>query len=101
MALRESGEETTSATLPPDLTNTERKFVHSLSMQFGLVSKSHGKGEKRCITVSKRAEKRKKTGSGDEEEETFPILHVGERGLVALQQQMSAHPPSATDRMES
>jgi hypothetical protein len=101
MALRESDEDTASTTLPPDLTNTERKFVHSLSMQLGLVSKSYGKGEKRCITVSKRAEKKKKTGSGDDEEETFPILHVGERGLMALQHHMSAHPPSDTDRMES
>ena len=99
MTLRESNQKST--TFSPLLTNTERKFVHSLSMQLGLVSKSHGKGENRCITVSKRADKIKNTGNVDEIDETFPTLHVGKRGIAALKQHVLAYPPTDTEHKES
>jgi ATP-dependent RNA helicase DHX36 len=39
---------------PSTLTNIERKFLHQLSDELGLRSKSHGVGENRQITVRKR-----------------------------------------------
>lgn len=36
------------------LTSDERKFVHKISQDFGLKSKSQGKDEKRFITVTKK-----------------------------------------------
>jgi ATP-dependent RNA helicase DHX36 len=99
MTLRESDQ--TSATFSPQLTNTERKFVHSLAAQLGLVSKSNGKGENRCITVTKRAEKKKKTGVADEQEETYPMLQVGARGIAALKHHIHNHPPTEAERKES
>ena len=99
MSLRESDQ--TSTTFSPQLTNTERKFVHSLSMQLGLVSKSYGKGENRCITVSKPAGKLKKTGHHDEEEDIVPSLHIGDHGTAALKKHMRAFPPTETERKES
>jgi hypothetical protein len=38
---------------PSTLDNIERKFLHKLSEELGLKSKSHGKGTERKITVSK------------------------------------------------
>lgn len=38
---------------PSSLTNIERKFLHKLAGDLGLKSKSYGKGDDRCITVSK------------------------------------------------
>jgi HrpA-like RNA helicase len=40
-------------TFPPDLSTNERKFLHKLSEDLGLKSKSHGKGDKRCINIKK------------------------------------------------
>ncbi len=42
-----------SVTLPPGLTNTQRKFVHKLLKRLGLKSKSHIKGEDRKVVVRK------------------------------------------------
>ena len=50
--LRESDDKD-SLTMPADLTNTQRKFVHELAMKIGLKSKSYGKGEDRKVVVSK------------------------------------------------
>ena len=52
MNLRETDSQD-SITMPPDLTNTQRKFVHELSKQLGLKSKSYGKGDERQIKISK------------------------------------------------
>jgi hypothetical protein len=52
MSLRETDNQD-SITMPPDLTNTQRKFVHELARQLGLKSKSYGKGEDRRVVVSK------------------------------------------------
>ncbi|KAL9179975.1 hypothetical protein ACHAXT_007945 [Thalassiosira profunda] len=118
MHLRETdGEE--SITLPSDLTNTQRKFVHELSKKMGLKSKSHGKGEGRRITVSKVSgakggslmgsidlnESRKKDRKeGDlpteEEYKMVPRIHVGKKGLDALRGHMERFPPSQKEMME-
>lgn len=47
---------------PPTLSTVERKFLHSLSQELGLTSKSKGKDEKRFITVTKG----KKSGANND-----------------------------------
>lgn len=44
----------TEVVFPNTLTNIERKFLHKLSEELGLKSRSHGKDENRRITVSKK-----------------------------------------------
>ena len=83
---------------PPDLSNTERKFLHELAGQLGVKSKSTGKGINRRIVITKPDEKTKKTSNGDEH---LPLLKIGEAGEVALAQHMSKFPPSRTELMES
>jgi HrpA-like RNA helicase len=55
-ALRDfrSSEEHSEITFPPTLTNTERMYVHSVCPTLGLISKSSGKGEERCLTVRRK-----------------------------------------------
>ena len=53
MQLREN--EVDKVTFPSNLTNIERKFLHKLSDELGLKSKSLGQGEDRAITVTKPA----------------------------------------------
>lgn len=95
MNLRE-GEET-RLELPTTLTNTERKFIHELAAQLGLVSKSTGKGENRRIVVTKRAETKKKTG----DEEAMPELNIGKSGIKILKQHISKFPLSKDEDLES
>lgn len=44
----------TSLTFPPTLNAFERRYVHFQAGQMGLVSKSHGKGETRALTLSRK-----------------------------------------------
>ena len=48
-------EAVTEVVFPNTLDNIERKFLHKLSEELGLKSKSHGKGENRKITVCKKS----------------------------------------------
>ena len=82
---------------PTTLTNTERKFIHELASQLGLVSKSTGKGENRHIVVTKRAETKKKTG----DEESMPVLNIGKSGINILKQHISKFPLSKEEENES
>jgi HrpA-like RNA helicase len=84
--------------LSSDLTNTERKYVHLLASQLGMVSKSSGKGESRKITVSKRNDTKTKTSRQDEQ---LPILNIGEAGIAALRKHMRQFPPTDMEEMES
>ena len=101
-----------SLTMPTDLTNTERKFLHSLAGQLGLKSKSSGKGENRCITVSRMSNIKKVAGASmggggnnvnneDEDDSGLPVLRVGRQGLEALRSYCRRHPPSAVEEAES
>ena len=45
-----------SYTFPPGMFNYERQYVHSLCKKHGLLSASHGAGEKRRLTVSRRSD---------------------------------------------
>ena len=84
---------------PPTLTNTERKFIHSLAAQLGLHSKSSGKGETRRIAIYPSKNKSKAT-AGDELS-SIPILHVGNMGVKALKQHFQKFPPSHLEELES
>jgi len=81
---------------PPTLTNTERKFVHQLAGQLGLVSKSSGKGENRRIRVTKRNEKTRKVGG-----EQIPTLRVGRKGIEAMRKHVQRFPPTHVEELES
>ena len=94
----------TSLTMPTDLSNTERKFLHSLAGQLGLKSKSSGKGENRCITVTRMSNVKKVAGASmggngdaDEDDSILPVLKVGRQGLDALRSYCKRHPPSAVE----
>jgi HrpA-like RNA helicase len=52
LKLRE--DEVDEVVFPSTLNNIERKFLHKLAGELGLHSKSHGKGDDRKITVSKK-----------------------------------------------
>lgn len=98
MTLREGDEPCLE--MPSTLTNTERKFLHELAGQLGLVSKSTGKGETRHIKVTKRADaKRKRQGDGDEDD--LPVLRIGKSGVQALQTHVGQFPPTHAEALES
>ena len=117
--LRETDKE--SITLPANLTNTQRKFVHELSKQMGLKSKSHGKGEQRRITVSKvtsssgglmmmggsnpNQTKDKKRDENSlptlSEYKHVPRINIGKRGEEALVQHLLKFPPNEKELAES
>ena len=95
MNLREGDE--TRLEMPSTLTNTERKFIHELAAQLGLVSKSTGKGENRRIAITKRDETKKKTGN----EDSMPVLNIGKSGIKILKQHISKFPMSNDEELES
>jgi len=94
--------------MPPDLTNTERKFIHQLAIQLGLKSKSSGKGDARRIAITKVSERKKIAGQslGDDDyleagDLALPSLNVGRKGAAALRRHILTHPPSAVEEAES
>ena len=80
-----------------DLTNIERKFLHKLSEELGLKSKSSGVNEKRKITVTKQGVSSEKSGElevlhkYEMKSRTFDILkaHFGTADYEALQAKTS------------
>ncbi len=60
---------------PADLSNVERKFLHKISQDYGLKSKSSGKGDNRFITVRKHGAK-KKTNDGNQSEPAIPVSWI-------------------------
>lgn len=111
MRLRENDNEE-SITLPADLTNTQRKFVHELSKQLGLKSKSYGKGEARKVVVSKVKGGGLSSiiadGKGDggdlpteKEYKQVPRINVGRKGEEALKRHLSKFPPSKKEEAEA
>ena len=97
MQLREGDE--SRLEFPANLTNTERKFVHQLASQLGLVSKSTGKGDDRRIAVTKRAEQNKKATAN--EDDSMPVLQIGKQGIQALTRHLSKFPPTHSEDLES
>eukprot|EP00804_Cyclotella_cryptica_P020303 CCRYP_014048-RA/>CCRYP_014048-RA protein AED:0.27 eAED:0.27 QI:163/1/1/1/1/1/9/96/988 len=99
--LRESSSETTSVTLPPNLTNTQRKYVHELAKKLGLQSKSYGKGEERRVVVRKVEDCRDGGMLGEEKDGVLPTIDVGPRGEEALRRHWDTFPPTEGEAMES
>jgi HrpA-like RNA helicase len=96
MALREGDEPRLE--MPATLTNTERKFIHELAGQLGLVSKSTGKGETRHINITKRADAKKPNGGAADD---LPVLRIGTPGVQALQTHVAQFPPTHAEALES
>lgn len=84
-------------TMPADLTNTQRKYVHELAKKLGLKSKSYGKGDERKVVVSKIADGK----TGGISEENIPTINIGSKGEEALRRHMMKFPPNQVERMES
>ena len=89
-----------SLEFPATLTNTERKFVHELAAQLGLVSKSTGQGANRHITVTKRNSSQKKNNQ-DNDIRDIPVLNVGAKGQAALRRHLQQFPPSSVEDLEA
>eukprot|EP00557_Chaetoceros_sp_GSL56_P000746 CAMPEP_0176497798 /NCGR_PEP_ID=MMETSP0200_2-20121128/11940_1 /TAXON_ID=947934 /ORGANISM="Chaetoceros sp., Strain GSL56" /LENGTH=1245 /DNA_ID=CAMNT_0017895883 /DNA_START=447 /DNA_END=4184 /DNA_ORIENTATION=+ len=114
--------------LSPDLSNTERKFLHLLASQLGLKSKSIGKGVERRIIVSKMkgvggksneisssggqkgGENDNNGGHDDSNIPCLPIPHPPqqhrqqqqlEKNPILLLKYLQRHPPSAVELAES
>lgn len=119
MNLRET-ENQDSITMPPDLTNTQRKFVHELSRQLGLKSKSYGKGEERRVVISKilagagtnnsmmgsmSNDQNGKRSDNDlplaEDYKNVPRVVIGKSGEDALRRHLKLFPPSPVEQAES
>ncbi len=67
---------------PSTLTTAQRAFIHGLATKYGLVSKSHGKGEARAIVVSQPRVKALDAAAA----EGFPWVSVsGREGWGALE----------------
>ncbi len=118
---RETTSNQDSITLQSNLTNTQRKFVHELSKQLGLKSKSHGKGEERKVVVSKILcvggssgvmSMFNNTGDGSSSSCTntlpaldkykqVPRVNVGKSGEEALRKHITQYPPSVEEEAES
>lgn len=98
-----------SITLPADLTNTQRKFVHELSKKLGLKSKSYGKGQDRKVVVTKVSSKLSTLlGSADcdggvmteEQMNSVPKVILGTKGEEALRNHLEKFPPSKREDAE-
>ena len=97
-----------SLEMSSDLTNTERKFLHTLAMQLGLKSKSTGRGENRRITVTKASNKKTIAGvdpnasnNGKGVDENLPYLKVGAKGIAALEKYAQMFPPNEIEAAEA
>lgn len=97
LAFREDGERD-KLEFDSSLTNTERKFIHQLAGQLGLVSKSTGKGEDRKIAVTKRTANKKNMGSSYDD---LPILKISPAGIDALHRHVTRFPPTRAEELES
>jgi len=108
-----------SITMPPDLTNTQRKFVHELAKQLGLKSKSYGKGEERRVVINKilaaggmdsmmgsiSIDQKERRNENDlplaEDYKNVPKVDVGKIGEDALMRHLSKFPPTPLELAES
>lgn len=89
--LRLREENLNEITFSNQLTNIERKFLHKLAGELGLVSHSHGKGEDRKITVTKRAGNNEL--SVDKEDE-IPVVQFSKTTTKLLKTQFHVVDPS-------
>ena len=94
-----------SLEMPTDLTNTERKYLHTLAMQLGLKSKSIGKGDGRRIVIKKLTGGKKIAGvdgdDGEMHDGLLPVLNVGHHGIESLNRYMKKYPPNKVEAKEA
>ncbi|KAL4422956.1 hypothetical protein ABPG75_009153 [Micractinium tetrahymenae] len=75
---------------PPGLSNHDRAVVHAECKRYGFTSKSHGKGDDRCVCVYKPQRRRA------DQDPAFE-LPLGQASLAALASYFQAHPPSDSE----
>ena len=85
-------EAVTEVVFPSTLDNIERKFLHKLSEELGLKSKSSGKGENRKITVSKKANSAG-LGGAEPDLDAIKLFSMQNKSLNALN---AVYPDAAT-----
>ncbi|CAG9460433.1 unnamed protein product [Pedinophyceae sp. YPF-701] len=78
-----------SYTFPPSLSNHERAVIHAECKKYGFVSRSHGKGENRRLTVSKPDE--------NAEEVSYALL-FGDPSRNALLSHAAQCPPTRAEQ---
>ena len=74
-------EDVSEIQFPATLTNIERKFLHALSSELGLKSKSVGKEEERFIIVSKPDED--VSNAQKKEPIAFPLCEASRKALIS------------------
>nr|XP_029117614.1 DExH-box ATP-dependent RNA helicase DExH6 isoform X1 [Elaeis guineensis] len=77
-------------TFEPGLSKHERAAIHEMCRKMGMVSKSSGYGERRCLSVYKN---RKKQGAVKNEDETVTCLKFSEETKNVLQDLFTCFPP--------
>ena len=85
---------------PPDLDNTQRKFIHNYCAKIGLHSKSHGKGDTRCLVISKK----KHSDKGNVKNDGIPALELhplSENCLAELKNTVLALNPTKLEKLWS
>ena len=96
--LRLREENVNEITFSNQLTNIERKFLHKLAGELGLVSHSHGKGEERKITVTKR------TGNNElsvENADEIPVVQFSKSTTKLLKTQFHVIDPSVMEKLNN
>jgi hypothetical protein len=96
LKLVRDGTEKTEHEFPSTLAAAQRAFIHGLATQYGLVSKSKGKGEARAITVSQPRSRVAPTS----DENALPWLPVPPSVQSVLGRHLILHPPSAAELAE-
>lgn len=89
----------TEVTFPTTLTNIERKFLHKLAEELGLKSQSKGKGEDRCITVTKPVSNADQTL--DEAPAGAALLKLSGKSVHLLNQQFGNRPAESSTTTSS
>ncbi|KAL6845214.1 hypothetical protein ACP4OV_024709 [Aristida adscensionis] len=79
-------------TFEPDISKQERAAIHEMCRKMGMISKSSGKGERRCLSVYKRKENR-----GPDMEEGTSHLGFSEDARCVLQDLFMHYPPNDAD----
>ncbi|GJP43303.1 hypothetical protein CLOM_g2784 [Closterium sp. NIES-68] len=82
-------------TFEADLSNHDRAVVHQLCRKMGFISKSHGKGPDRRLTVYRTSSRAKSPGApGSEAADSLPPLTLSPDSEAAVLALLLTHPPT-------
>ncbi|URE04822.1 R3H domain [Musa troglodytarum] len=84
-------------TFESGLSKQERAAIHEMCRKMGMISKSSGYGERRCLSVYKS---KKKNGSIKKEEEMITCLQFSEEVKEVLQDLFLRYPPDDVQKRE-